>query len=1148
MRSIQLIILFLLAVSFSGKAQTIEVITQEKSKGEINHLIYSPDGTLIASTSENDPVVELWDIKTGKVLGKLDEHANEVTAVAFNPSGNKVVSASKSGKIIYWDILNWRIIDSLTIEETPIFNIIFKSNEVFYTGDGNGQIKEWNVNDFQSPKSILKVDNAIVQMDIFNTSLVAGTKTGFISVVDINSNMEIINKKLHLGKIIGLKFFNNGKQIISAGVDGQVKFLNINDLSADEQINVKAGSISAFDANSKKNLIAVASKSNTVKIFSFSGDLISEFKTNIDEGKHPIKALALSPTGATVASSNYRITPTITKKIKESIIQVWDLKRGVLFKLLKGEVNPIFSFDFHPTENKLITLGDDRVVSFWNFETADKYGDFKLMEPKREMSPDKEHNLKTGFNLLKMANDIAKGKVPSSNGARDLGVSLLKRAFKEKPIVKYSSQGNYLITKLKGDEIRLYSLRERKPEFIKPLFSYQPNINNFTTSPDEKYLVVLGSGDEAISIINIETGDLIKKISTPTPSGNLGYLYEATSVNFSPDGHYVAVCFNTSKVFVYNTTTWSLVFENILPDNLGYVKGAFVNFSKDGSKMTVNTMQGVKNYSIPSFDFFGTEILTVKGTCVPLDNPSDYAVTINQNQLYFQNVLTGKVIKSKHIRPDEVSRISVNKDGKMGVTLVSGQFILFDPENGQDDILLVANGDNYIFKTYENYYKVSKDGYDLVTFRIGNKTFPFEQFDAVFNRPDLVLKKLNSQDNELINLYKMAYEKRIKKLGLKPTTNISLTDIPECVVNNVIDIPGVTETKTLTVNFEMKDKKGLLTYNLWVNNVPLYGQKGKSIAGKTTYKGTAKVDLVNGLNKIQVSCRNKDGYESLIETFYVEKKGDDSKPNLYIVSIGTSKYKNNKFSLNYPSKDAKDLSALMQSNVNGVYNEVKTKTLTDEQVTVENVLALKSFLNEADVNDVVIVFVAGHGVLDANFDYYFATYDMDFNNPSQRGLAYQKLESIIDGIKAKRKILIMDTCHSGEVDKDEVFFAEEDEQIEDIEFRAVGEAVKVDETKSNPSRVMNELFNDLRKGTGATVISSAGGAEYAMESDEWKNGLFTYCLLMGLKNQKADLNNDQQIELTELQTYVTEKVKALSHGKQIPNSRIQNLELDFRIW
>jgi uncharacterized caspase-like protein len=93
-----------------------------------------------------------------------------------------------------------------------------------------------------------------------------------------------------------------------------------------------------------------------------------------------------------------------------------------------------------------------------------------------------------------------------------------------------------------------------------------------------------------------------------------------------------------------------------------------------------------------------------------------------------------------------------------------------------------------------------------------------------------------------------------------------------------------------------------------------------------------------------------------------------------------------------------------------------------------------------------------------------------------------------------------------------------------------------------------ELFNDLRKGTGSTVISSAGGVEFAMESAEWKNGLFTYCLLNGLKNRTADLDGDGVIMLLELQAYVVDKVKALSHGKQVPNSRIQNLELDFPIW
>lgn len=67
--------------------------------------------------------------------------------------------------------------------------------------------------------------------------------------------------------------------------------------------------------------------------------------------------------------------------------------------------------------------------------------------------------------------------------------------------------------------------------------------------------------------------------------------------------------------------------------------------------------------------------------------------------------------------------------------------MIIDPSTGKEDLLMVADGDNYIMKTHENFYKVSKEGYELVTFRIGNRAYPFEQFDAVFNRPDLVLKK-----------------------------------------------------------------------------------------------------------------------------------------------------------------------------------------------------------------------------------------------------------------------------------------------------------------------------------------------------------------------------------------------------------------------
>ena len=71
---------------------------------------------------------------------------------------------------------------------------------------------------------------------------------------------------------------------------------------------------------------------------------------------------------------------------------------------------------------------------------------------------------------------------------------------------------------------------------------------------------------------------------------------------------------------------------------------------------------------------------------------------------------------------------------------------------------------------------------------------------------------------------------------------------------------------------------------------------------------------------------------------------------------------------------------------------------------------------------------------------------------------------------------------------------------------------------------------------------------YALESDEWQNGVFTYSILSGLKNYAADQNGDQQITVSELKSYVSDKVVELTNGAQKPTSRQENVEFDFRVW
>lgn len=1143
-------LLFIL-VNFSSFSQEISVVTQQKTVGSIKVLTYSNDGNLLATGGEGDYNIKVWDIASGKVLGVLNGHDKTINDIKFNQTGTKMISCSEDKKVMLWDILKWEIIDSITLESQQ-FSMTDISDNKFYTNQQDGQIFKWNFDSFRSPEKFFKIEGEVKSIKAYQKWLIAIKKSGSIALVDLEKKALIIEKKLHQFGIVGIGLLPKTNSMISCGADGKILKWSILDLAESQVIASNQLSLSSFNLNEKKEVFAVATANKTIKVFDLKGTLIKSFKSKVEGKSSPIKALEISPDGSTVASSGTEYTKNILSSKSLAIINIWDLKRGIIYKTLKGEMNPIYAFDFHPNQNKLVLLNGNHTLSFWDLDIAEKFGDMILDKPERKLAPkQKSFSFKKGKNLLNKASQIASGNygvVLRSGETKSIAETVVKRQTIEKDIIKFSSKGKYLITKLRKDDIKYYDLSNRFPKEISRIFSYQSNINGLGSTIDEKVLVVIGSGDSAVSIVDLETGNFIKRLSTPGPSGKLGLLYEAQSMAFSPDGKYLAVGFNNSKTFVWNTENWTLAFENVLLGNLGLSHGTYVNFTKDSKSLIINTFSGIKRYSTEKFSLFKQDFLKIKGHSLSINQPCDYAATIKDNYLYFENLSTGEFIKSIYLKPKSVSSVSSKSNGKIGLTLLNGQFFILDPKTGEDDIMLVEDGDHSIIKTHENYYKVTKSGFNLVTFRIGNKAYPFEQFDAVYNRPDYVLKKLNCKDEKLISLYESIYLKRIKKLGLNPVSKVDLRNAPTAKVLNADGIKSIVNTDEIELSIEFKDQKALYSYNIWVNGVPKYSNKGKTVKAIKMVKVTESVELLSGMNKIQVACRNREGSESLYETFYVKNTKVVEK-NLYVLSIGTSKYQQAEYNLNYAEKDANDLAKLFQSNTNKVYDNVHVKTMFDEAVKVEDILKAKAFLEQANTNDIVVVFIAGHGVLDEEFNYFFATHFINFFKPNEGGLAYVLLESLMEKLKAMRKILIMDTCHSGEIDKEEVFYSEEKaEKSADVSFRSSGPEVKTKSDSYNPSKMINLLYNDLRKGTGATVLSSAGGTEFALESDEWKNGLFSYCLLSGLRNNFADLNKDGEIYLSELQNYVVGKVKALSKGKQIPNTRIQNIELDFRIW
>jgi uncharacterized caspase-like protein len=517
----------------------------------------------------------------------------------------------------------------------------------------------------------------------------------------------------------------------------------------------------------------------------------------------------------------------------------------------------------------------------------------------------------------------------------------------------------------------------------------------------------------------------------------------------------------------------------------------------------------------------------------------------------FTLLSSGKESKYINFAYDNKVCFSDYREGNGYIVLWNGNY----PDKNKRAVRLNIKSDqSFIFYSPDLYYMFKGNLTSDLFFEQDLKLFPFEQFDLKYNRPDIILERLGYSDPNTIASYHSAYKKRLKKMNFTEEMLQSDFHLPELKLKNISYLPTEISTSEINLDLEIKDSKYKLDrINIYINDVPIYGSTGIDLRKESQSETEIRlnIQLTEGENKIQVSVLNQAGAESYKETAYVTYKPKKSvQPDLYLVTIGDSKYSDSRYDLTYASKDATDIKNAFEKNSNSLYGAVHAFNYTDTQVTKENILKLKSELLKAKRDDVVLITVAGHGVLDKNLDYYLATHDMDFSNPSEKGLPYEELESLLDGIAPLKKVLFLDACHSGEVDKEEVeLLATNTTTNSKVKFRNAGAGIqKKNLGLKTTSELMSELFTDLRRGTGATVISSAGGAEYAMESDEWKNGLFTYCLLHGLQDKAADENKDGQIMLSELQNYLRKEVTSLSNGAQQPTSRIENLSMDFRVW
>ena len=258
---------------------------------------------------------------------------------------------------------------------------------------------------------------------------------------------------------------------------------------------------------------------------------------------------------------------------------------------------------------------------------------------------------------------------------------------------------------------------------------------------------------------------------------------------------------------------------------------------------------------------------------------------------------------------------------------------------------------------------------------------------------------------------------------------------------------------------------------------------------------------------------------------------------LWAVVIGVSRYQygdqdldgNHISNLKHAADDADSVREFLMSPEGGGFRDDHIFSLQDENATKANVLSALAKLKQTKPNDFFVIYIAAHGAVIPYTDPktnttrdvpYFLLFDTDLRDPEKTAMRMETFRQTVDGIEAKKGLVLSDTCYSGGV-------------------QLIGRGV-------DDSQVTNQRYLDLmnRIPAGVGFISAARQTERSYEKDDFNHGVFTYCLVEGLSGT-ADQNEDGKVTFDEIVQFLETRVPQMTQNKQHPFANTTAVEANY---
>ena len=974
----------------------------------------------------------------------------------------------------------------------------------------------------------------------------------------------------HKGYVHSLHFLSEGKYFISASFDKTIKMWEVATGKEVKTFSGHKNRITSHDISPDEKLVISGSADNEIKLWDITSG--KEIKTMLGHTSN-ITKICFTPDGQHAVSGSFDRTIrvwdiTSGKEIKKSekfpdaieavtlshdgkfilsgfydgSIRLLDFETLNVIKTFKSQTsktNIFYSISdvmFSHNDNTFLASSGDRTMTIWDIENSKEVKRFmghSAWISSISLSKDGKYALSGAHdNTLKLW-DLKSGKIIKTLSGHNRWVSSVSLS----PDGKYAVSGSYDST------IRLWDIETGKT--LRVYKGHTSPVGSVCFSPDGKGFVSGGGyePDQTIRVWDIENGKEVKIL--------IGHKEYINSVCYSPDGNYVLSSSPDKTVKLWDINKGKLI-ETFKGHTSNVIDACF---SKDGRYI----LSASDDSTLKIWDVNSRKLIkSIKGkewnfsVCFSPDG-TQLVVGTNSGVIRIFDFATGNEIRSLTGHTQWVNSVKYSPDSKTIVSCSSDNTIkLWDAKSGKLLYSALANGSGSEWLIYspDGYWDSSPNGGELVAMVNSMSVWNIDQFATKNNRPDRILENIPDANAEMIKNYQSQYRKRLRKQGLTEERLSADFHTPDAKIVE----SRATEGKAFIRAKFSDDEFSLKRYNIFVNDVPLYGSMGKELSGSST-EMSETIDLTCGNNKIEASCVNEQGVESFRALTYANYdtpvRGD-----LYFLAFGISKYKNASYNLAFAHKDALDLEKVIQSKKGKGFGNVYTKVLTNEQVTPDAIKASKDFVKNARPDDTFILFIAGHGMhdKDAEATYYYLTSNADINNLKGTAADFETIEDLLQGIPPRNKLFLMDACESGEIDEEDqgqMIAAATGVGIASRGFKSVTPVIASGAKQSQSTKRSylyqkdRYIYNDLVRRSGAIVFSSSKGGELSYERSDIQNGLFTEYIIKALTTNEADKDGNGIVSTDELRQYVSEQVAKASGDLQHPTVDRDNIYQKF---